>query len=259
MKKSDDRQLQDYLQGEDGVSPAYAHLRQEKPSAELDERILLAARSAIKGQTKARKQVPYQIYSIAASVCLMVLAATLFLQNEEELTSADVQNRAIPLMDSVEESALQRDGGSSQPAPATAEIQQAARVPPAAAEAQAEALRLESETLARQRVITEDDLAAQAQQAVEDANAQDATAGSVQEFSQQQAGVLNAATQAVQASPANELSYRASAESWLAEIQRLQATEPAQAAEEIRLFALEYPDMDVEAALDVLNEATQNN
>lgn len=259
MKKSEDSQLQDYLRGDDGVSSAYAHSRQEKPSSELDERILLAARKAIEGQTKTKKQIPYQVYSIAASVCLMVLAATLFLQNEAELTSADVQSGAIPLMDSVEESAIQLDRGSSQPAPAAAEIQQAARAPAAAAEAQAEALRLESEALARQRVVTEDDLAVQAQQAAEDANGQGAAASSLQEFSQEQAGVLNAAPQAVQTGAAEVPSYRASAESWLAEIQRLQAIEPVQAAEEIRLFALEYPDMDVETVLDELNEAIQNN
>lgn len=275
MKKTDDKQLEDYLQGKDGVSSAYDQLGQEKPPADLDERILLAARSAIAGQKPAKKAIPYQAYSIAASVCLMVLAATLFLQNEDELTGADIQSRAIPVMDSIEESAFQLEADFNQIAPAAAEIQAAApgeteeavvtaelrtqaAPAPAAAQAQAEALQLESQE-ARQRVLTEDDLAAQALETIENANAQGAVATDLQVFSQEQAGALNNAPQTAQTTAAAVPPYRASAESWLVEIQRLQAIEPAQAAEEIRLLALEYPEMDIEAALEALNTALGNN
>jgi hypothetical protein len=256
MKKTDDKQLEDYLQGKDGISSAYDQLGQEKPPADLDERILLAARSAIAGQKPAKKAIPYQAYSIAASVCLMVLAATLFLQNEDELTGADIHSRAIPLMDSIEESAFQLEADFNQLAPAEAEIQTAAPAP-TAAQAQAEALQLEAQE-ARQRVITEDGLAAQALEAIENANAQGAAATDLQVFSLEQAGALNNAPQTAQTTAAVP-PYRASAESWLAEIQRLQAIEPAQAAEEIRLFALEYPEMDIEAALEALNTTLENN
>ncbi len=257
MKKTDDKQLEDYLQGKDGVSPAYDQLGQEKPPADLDERILLAARRAIAGQKPAKKAIPYQAYSIAASVCLMVLAATLFLQNEEELTGADIQSRAIPVMDSIEESAFQLEADFIQPAPAAAETQAAAPAP-TAAQAQAEALQLESQE-ASQRVVTEDDLAAQALEAIENANVQGAAATGLQVFSQEQVSALDNAPQTAQTTAAALPPYRASAESWLAEIQRLQAIEPAQAAEEIRVFALEYPEMDIEAALEALNTALENN
>ena len=94
MKNSVDKNLQDFLDGTDKVSATYHSLAQslenEKPSAALDEAILQAARESVAEKTTQKKTIPVQAYSIAASICLAVLAVSLFLNNEYELMQNEI-------------------------------------------------------------------------------------------------------------------------------------------------------------------------
>jgi len=47
MKDSEDKNLQDYLEGTDQVSATYQSVSDEKPSAALDAAILQAARESV--------------------------------------------------------------------------------------------------------------------------------------------------------------------------------------------------------------------
>ena len=77
--------LQTYLDGNDKVSVNYQTFSKEKPSAELNERILEAARNSVGNSAVETKKVPsinYRQYSIAASICLSILVVSMFINNE---------------------------------------------------------------------------------------------------------------------------------------------------------------------------------
>ena len=77
--------LQTYLDGKDKVSVSYQAFSKEKPSAELNERILEAARNSVGNSTVETKKVSsinYRQYSIAASICLSILVVSMFINNE---------------------------------------------------------------------------------------------------------------------------------------------------------------------------------
>ncbi|MAM70034.1 MAG: hypothetical protein CMP91_02655 [Gammaproteobacteria bacterium] len=234
MKEPDDKNLGKYLQGKDKVSSTYAQLHSEKPSAEIDDRILQAARKAVEGQTQGKKTIPYQAYSIAASVCLMVLAAALFLDNEVQLRPQTFETRAIPQSDMPldENAAAEAETFQADAIQATQRLEEAR----GAAEALNAPAASRVATQTAPESVEEVVIAAEQGLITEDA----------------------IVTQTLEAAPV-ATAYRENMDSWLIEIQRLQAIEPAQAAEEIRLFSEAYPDISVEDRLDELNENSEIN
>lgn len=252
MKETDDtknitsieeKELQDYLRGSDNVTATYQSLQaehalqNEKPSAALDESILQAARDSVAGKAAQKKSVPRQAYSIAASVCVAVLAVSLFLNNETELTGADLEALSIPLSDApvaeimnaevaplTDQNAASADMFSEQLEPVASRIATPALELEAAALSNAIELRLEATTEQAERA-----------------------AGLSQEELLERSTTVVVATEENIASP---FVYRQNVDSWLLEIQRLtDINNEVVLAEERRLFAERYPDMDIDSAL----------
>ncbi len=242
MKDSEEKMLQVYLAGEDGVSAAFQSVSDEKPSAKLDETIRQAAREAVEGLPVQKKRIPYQAYSIAASFCLAVLVVSLFLNNTGELTRTELESvNSIPLSDSprvdlfsADETAmpqLNADTVQSIEQDAVSGLNTNRVADPAAAAsqeaAQARAERLES----AQTISTQDRLAAE-----EAALATQVQASAVLEADQ-------------------SMNYRLNSDTWLLEILRLSRTGNTLVLnEERRLFAENYPAIDIDSALAELEE-----
>ncbi len=241
MKETDENDLRDYLQGKDGVSGSYASFSQEKPSAELDDKILQAARSALEDQGRTKKRIPYQAYSIAASICVSVLLISLYLNSGSQLSRDLFEQSQIQIMDNPDVEFLSAD-----------EVQ---IFIPEAAELEANALEsLNTQVESVRRVETQ--AASQEAIIVRQEAAEDVLATRFSEDDLAVTDTLASELSSATVEPlAAQAGYRQNADTWLREIQRLQATEPAQAAEEIRLFTESYPDVNIEAALTDLNEA----
>lgn len=243
MKESEDKDLQDYLNGSDRVSAIYQSLQLEKslqdqkPSTALDEAILQAARESVAGSTQ-RKGLPRQVYSIAASVCVAVLAVSLFLNNEGELTSTDLEALSIPVSDAP---MLQR-----------VEIMSADNVPVEDQNTASASAFSEQPQPAASRIATQDQqLEAEALSTAAEISLQEAVRGAeriaepgAQQELQQEFEAI------VQGGQEFDFDYRQSIETWLLEIQRLSDIgNEDELAEERRLFAESYPDMDIDSAL----------
>jgi hypothetical protein len=54
MQETEDRELEHYLRGGDALSQAYAGLRNEQPSAALDQFVLAHARAAVRSRAGKR-------------------------------------------------------------------------------------------------------------------------------------------------------------------------------------------------------------
>ena len=254
MKDSEDKNLQDYLEGTDQVSATYQSVSDEKPSAALDAAILQAARESVADKAIPKKTIPVQAYSIAASICVAVLAVSLFLNNEAELLQneiGEIEALSIQLSDmpidetvSADEAAplLQTDGN-----PNTVNTVNTANIQ--SAETNADAVAAEAR-LERSRTLIQERQA-------ESANLEEAAAFSTQAESDL-GGLEQPAAQlemAASLAPAADFSYRQNPDSWLAEIQRLTEAGNTQAYEQERsLFAETYPDIDIDSALSELTE-----
>lgn len=225
--KSPEKNLEDAAE----VSAVYQALRHEKPSAELDAEILRAARQDVEKQL-TRKRIPYQAYSIAASICLAVLAVSLFLNNDEELTRGELDAASIPLSDA--------------PASAFQQTEEAALQEEDADALQEESLQLELQA-SRVAIPPQNPL-----QEVPELNQNaDVSAASALSIEADASGAQVPLAESVQSSTADvPIDYRASADTWLAEIQRLTVTgNQVQLEQERMLFAEAYPDIDIDAAL----------
>ncbi len=240
MKESEDKILQEYLDGSDKLSATYQSLQDEKPPAALDESILLAARESVAGKAASKKIIPVQAYSIAASVCVAVLVVSLFIGNESDLIrdgveplsipvsdmpAAEIQNLQIESSDTLQESDLIGAGATN-----NTTLAETVLAPQAA-----ESVQTGTAILAIDEVLEAADVAAaRALQLEEIGSAQRA------EVSEQFAE-LEALAQP---------DYRQSMDTWLAEIQRLTTTgNDVELEEEQRLFVQAYPDIDIDAAL----------
>lgn len=254
MKESEEKALQDYLSGRDGVSAAYRSLSDEKPSAALDASIRQAAQEAVDGLPAGKKRFPLQVYSLAASICVAVLVVSLFLNNEDRLTRNELDTiSAIPLMDDAPTAELFSAGDAriplnenagSQANDANADLDvNAARVQTsAAAPVTAEA---QVSSAAAALSIEADSVEAEGRQA-------------------QEARSLEELLDLARSAPASEVQflpeYRLNADSWLTEIQRLTAVSDEPGVEQVlteerRLFAERYPGIDIDSALAELEES----
>ncbi len=236
MKDPEDKELQDYLNGSDKVSATYQSLQagqvlqDEKPSAALDEAILQAARESVAGSSTQRKGIPLQAYSIAASVCVAILAVSLFLNNETELTGTDFEALSIQVEDDV--TAAQNNENISLVIEAL-EINARRAESPAP---QLEADRLEATALSSAAELRIETTAAQAESA--------ADLGSQEELLEL---AIVAESEELLLLP---LEYRQSVEAWLLEIQRLSDIgNETELAVERRLFSESYPNTDIDSAL----------
>ena len=241
MKELEDKDLQDYLNGSDRVTATYQSLQldkalqDQKPSAAIDDAIFQAARESVAGKSMQKKGIPRQVYSIAASVCVAVLAVSLFLNNEDELTGADLEALSIPVSDAP---MLQR-----------LEIISADNV------SVEDQNRINASTFSEQLEPTANRIATQNQQleaealsAAAEISLQSAERGAqrIAEPSAQQEVLENGET-AVQVF---NVDYRQNIGTWLLEIQRLSDIgNEDELAEERRLFAERYPDMDIDSVL----------
>ncbi len=243
MKDQEDKSLEEYLKGGDEVSAAYQLLSEEKPSAKLDQDILSAARLAVDEQARTgispvKKKVPYQAYSIAASICLSVLAVSLFMNNKEQFTQDslldEMEATSIQLLNTSsleassadEQTSFIQENAASQSAPAALSIQ---LNPPEVETSSASSARLE---INADRVEAEQDIlrAASAQRSLQAPQLRESTA--------------------TEEAAISSLDYRSSMETWLAEIQRLtQIGAEPELLEERRLFMEAYPDTDIDSAL----------
>ncbi len=249
MKDPEDKELQDYINGSDKVSATYQSLQadqalqDEKPSAALDESILQAARESVKGSSTQKKVIPLQAYSIAASVCVAVLAVSLFLNNESELTGADFEAFSIPAADtpiaemmSIDEATAVQNNENTSLVIESLEINARRAESPAP---QLEADSLEATALSAASELRVETSAAQAERAVD--------LGSQEELLE-----LAIVAEPEEILPPT-LVYRQSVETWLLEIQRLSDIgNETELAEERRLFAESYPDIDIDSALTEL-------
>ncbi len=241
MKESEDKDLQDYLDGSDRVTATYQSLQadkalqDQKPSAAIDDAILQAARESVAGNSVQKKGIPRQVYSIAASVCVVVLAVSLFLNNEDELTGADLKALSIPVSDAP---MLQR-----------LEIMTADNVPVGDQNtANASTFSEQLEPTASRIATPDQQLEAEAFSAAAEISLQSAERGAqrIAESSAQQEVLENRET----AAQVFNVDYRQDIDTWLLEIQRLsEIGNEVELAEERRLFAERYPDMDIDSAL----------
>jgi hypothetical protein len=234
MKDSEDKHLQDYLDGTDKVSATYHTVSDEKPSVALDEAILQAARESVADNATQKKAIPLQAYSIAASVCVAVLVVSLFLNNEAELMQNEIGE--------IEALSIQI---SDVPADETASADEAATLLQAEPTANTDA---GADLSAEEAVADRNRIALPALQAEADNEA----AGTAV-FSTQAAEQLEMAA-SLELAPV-DFSYRQNSDTWLVQIQALaEAGNEAELAEERRLFAETYPDIDIDSALSELTE-----
>lgn len=257
MKETDDtknitsieeKELQDYLRGSDNVTATYQSLQaehalqNEKPSAALDESILQAARDSVAGKAAQKKGVPRQAYSIAASVCVAVLAVSLFLNNETELTGADLEALSIPLSDAPVAEIMNAEVAPLTDQNAASADMFSEQLEPVASRIATPALELEAEGLEAAALSNAIELRLEA--TTEQA---ERAAGLSQEELLERSTTVVVATEENIASP---FVYRQNVDSWLLEIQRLtDINNEVVLAEERRLFAERYPDMDIDSAL----------
>jgi len=239
MKESDDKDLEAYLNGSDGVSATYESLQvdktvqNEKPSAALDETILNAARESVAGEPLQKKAIPSQVYSIAASVCVAVLVVSLFLNNEDELTGADLEALSVPLSDApvlqrLEIMTVDNDAVDDQDATNTSAFFE--QLEPMASRIEAEDLQHEAEAFSTANEISEQATARREERIAEPVAEAEAAAALVEQIL--------------------EPDYRQNVDTWLLEIQRLSDIgNEDELAVERRLFAESYPDMDIDSAL----------
>ncbi len=234
MKESDDKDLQAYLNGSDKVSATYEALqsdktlRDEKPSAKLDLAILTAARESVADKSAQIKTLPLQAYSIAAGVCVAVLAVSLFLNNEAELTSADLEALSIPVSDAPMPEVLELMNADA----ASLEDQNTVNITTFSEQLESRASRI---------VIQDQQAEAEALNTAEEVGLQAAATGAER---------IAEAEAAVFVEQVFQVDYRQNVETWLLEIQRLNDIgNEDELAEERRLFAESYPDMDIDSAL----------
>ena len=251
MKDSEDKELQDYLNGRDKLSATYQSLQDEKPSAALDESILQAARDSVANKARQKKAIPAQAYSIAASICVAVLVASLFLNNESELTGNQFESFSIPLSDipgaemmSADDSTLANQNTVNANDAAEAIEIRANRVPSPAPQ-------LEADSFA----ATGAAVPSTATDLVEAEAETEAATSTLEEVIIVTAQRQETAEQAIAMDMAIFTGYRDEANTWLAEIQALtDAGSEDEIAEERRLFAERYPDIDIDSALADLLE-----
>ena len=242
MKDSDDKHLEEYLAGTDEVSASYRSLSDEKPSAALDESILKAAHEAVADKKASKKTIPVQAYSIAASICVAVLVVSLFLNNEPELMRNEMDSMSIPLSDMPLPESLSADEVNEA-------IQAALPANTLSIDADAGTIAVE-ESLSGSLQIEAESLEA-ADAAVFSTQAEEIAEAERLRTEQSAAQDVISAARTLQA----EFSYRQNSASWLAEIQRLTEAGDEQAlAEERRLFAQTYPDIDIDSALATMQE-----
>jgi hypothetical protein len=248
MKDSDDKHLEEYLAGTDEVSASYRSLSDEKPSAALDESILKAAHEAVADKKASKKTIPVQAYSIAASICVAVLVVSLFLNNEPELMRNEMDSMSIPLSDMPLPESLSADEvneaiQAALPANTLSIDTDAGAI--AVEESLSGSLQIEAESLESVESFEAADAAVFSTQAEEIAEAERLRT------EQSAAQEVISAARTLQA----EFSYRQNSASWLVEIQRLTEAGDEQAlAEERRLFAQTYPDIDIDSALATMQE-----
>ncbi|PCJ42693.1 MAG: hypothetical protein COA71_04090 [SAR86 cluster bacterium] len=263
MKDSDDKILQDYLKGNDEVSATYQSLQDEKSSVALDEFILRAARDAVTDKPIKQKRIPAQAYSVAASICVAVLAGALFLNNESELTRNEIEAFTIPVLDmpvsemlSADDAvaALQSDTDANINTGAVAEALDlnANRIALPAPQFQIEVAESLEETATGAAFSTNDNMveAETAMRRVEEV----IVTAEVRETEELEARSSEELLELVETADLSQAiqfpGYRQNTNTWLAEIQRLtQAGNAMELAEERRLFAQNYPNIDIDSAL----------
>lgn len=246
MKNPEDKNLQDYVEGTDQVSDTYYIVSDEKPSSALDEAILQAARESVADKAKHRKTIPVQAYSIAASICVAVLAVSLFLNNEAELMQneiGEIEALSIQLSDMPTAETVSADANTN-----TVNTVNTANIESAETNADivAEEARLE-----RSRILVQERQAESTNQAAEAAAFSTQAESDLADLEQPAAQLEMAAT----LEPAADFSYRQNPDTWLAEIQRLTDLGNTQATEQERsLFTETYPEIDIDSALSELAE-----
>jgi hypothetical protein len=185
------------------------------------------------------KYISYLAYSIAVIIFVSVLLVFLYFNNASQLSRDSFEQSKIPLMDAplLEfQLAIEAEDFLMQAyAPETLNVQ--------AVNARQIETQAASGVLEEAIIIMQEDI-------------KDTLAIPISEKNLAANAALASGLRIPTGEPlAGHADYRQNSDDWLREIQRLQATEPAQAAEEIRVFTESYPDVNIRAALIDLNEA----
>lgn len=217
-----DKALEAYLEGKDGVSATYRKLEDEEPSADLDARILQAARDELalgpqQSPQAPRKSIYSRPYAIAASVLLGILIGVMIAPQPPMTTQGD---ETVALSD----------------APATFQAEADLAAPPEPLNER------EQETL--ETAVAREAIQSEPAPAAEIAAEPEAESGRLGQIASTTA---NSEEITVTASPSPNLNYRSAPETWLEEIRLLQQeVDAAEEAleEELVLFREAYPDID---------------
>ena len=282
-----DNDLKAYLDGRDGVSAAYRKSAQEEPPRAIDQAILMAARKQTQPSTEAwyTKRRPY---ALAASFMIAVVAVSLYFSELDEIVApaaieqdtvraVEFQRTATGNAEKITEEAAAPEAQLAnlaapaqfdrrQLAPAVPTLRAADSVPAPAA---APAIRVIDDGFARAveppRVVIDGPLLEQIEQ--DAAGAQAAPQRNTAEGNLEDIMVTGSR---IMRRDQGDVAYRDSREDWLAEIRamtdefearsRLATARAAalrlenQLNEEIELYLDVYPDADIEAELEALEE-----